>query len=62
MCNDLDVTFTNYLAAKNNYKVDVNYLQQLEQTKKQLNDFIYGNWDVESIIVDRGDVRGRGHC
>ena len=62
MCNDLDVTFTNYLASKNNYKVDVNYLQQLEQTKKQLNDFIYGNWDVESIIVDRGDVRGRGHC
>ena len=60
MCNDLDVTFTNYLAAKNNYKVDVNYLQQLEQTKKQLNDFIYGNWDVDRLLVDRG--YGRGKC
>ena len=61
MCNDLDITYNTYISAKNNYKVDVNYLQQLEQTKKQLNDFIYGNWDVESIIVDR-DVRGRGNC
>ena len=60
MCNDLDVTFTNYLAAKNNYKVDVNYLQQLEQTKKQLNDFIYGNWDVESIIVDKNSGKPSG--
>ena len=61
MCNDLDVTFTNYLAAKNNYKVDVNYLQQLEQTKKQLNDFIYGNWDVDRLLVDRS-VYGKGKC
>ena len=53
MCNDLDVTFTNYLAAKNNYKVDINYLQQLEQIKKQLNEYIYSNWDVEGIVVTR---------
>ena len=59
MCNDLDVTFTTYLEAKDNYKVDINYLQQLEQTKKELNDFIYGNWDVESIIVDRKYRHGR---
>ena len=59
MCNDLDVTYNTYISAKDNYKVDINYLQQLEQTKKELNDFIYGNWDVESIIVDRKYRHGR---
>ena len=54
MCNDLDVTYNTYISAKDNYVVDPNYLKQLEQTKKQLNDYIYGNWDVESIIVNRG--------
>ena len=53
MCNDLDITYNTYISAKDNYVVDSNYLKQLEQTKKQLNDYIYGNWDVESIIVNR---------
>ena len=53
MCNDLDVTYNTYISAKDNYVVDSNYLKQLEQTKKQLNDFIYGNWDVEGIVVTR---------
>jgi len=62
MCNDLDVTFTNYLAAKDNYVVDPNYLKQLEKTKKELNDFIYGNWDVERIIVNKGKSGASGDC
>ena len=53
MCNDLDVTFTTYLEAKDNYQIDSTYLQQLEQTKKQLHDYIYSNWDVEDIVVTR---------
>ena len=53
MCNDLDVTYNTYISAKNNYVVDSNYLKQLEQTKKELNDYINSNWDVESIIVNR---------
>ena len=60
MCNDLDVTFTTYLAAKDKYILDDSYLEELNKTKKQLNDFVYGNWDVDSLIVDRGrgDVAG----
>ena len=57
MCNDLDVTFTTYLTAKDKYNIDDNYLEELNKTKKQLNDFVYGNWEVDSLIVDRS----RGH-
>merc|ERR1711871_102013 len=53
MCNDLDVTFTTYLAAKDKYNIDDNYLEELNKTKKQLNDFVYGNWEVDSLIVDK---------
>ena len=58
MCNDLDVTFTTYLAAKDKYNIDDSYLEELNKTKKQLNDFVYGNWDVDSLIVDRQQRRG----
>ena len=59
MCNDLDVTFTTYLAAKDKYNIDDSYLEELNKTKKQLNDFINGNWDVDSLIVARyGHRRG----
>ena len=60
MCNDLDVTFTTYLAAKDKYNIDDSYLEELNKTKKQLNDFVYGNWDVDSLIVDRGRSDGGG--
>ena len=53
MCNDLDVTFTTYLTAKDKYNIDDSYLEKLNKTKKQLNDFVYGNWDVDSLIVDK---------
>ena len=53
MCNDLDVTFTTYLAAKDKYILDDSYLEELNKTKKQLNDFVYGNWEVDSLINNR---------
>ena len=57
MCNDLDVTFTTYLAAKDKYNIDDSYLEELNKTKKQLNDFVYGNWEVDNLINNRaGDL------
>ena len=53
MCNDLDVTYNTYISAKDNYIVDTNYLKQLEQTKKELNDYIYSNWDVARIVTTK---------
>ena len=50
MCNDLDVTFTTYLTAKDKYNIDDSYLEELNKTKKQLNDFVYSNWDIENLI------------
>ena len=60
MCNDLDVTFTTYLAAKDKYILDDSHLEELNKTKKQLNDFVYGNWDVDSLIVDKARGTSRG--
>jgi len=53
MCNDLDVTYNTYISAKDNYVVDSNYLKQLEQIKKELNEYIYSNWDVERIVITK---------
>lgn len=60
MCNDLDVTFTTYLAAKDKYNIDDSYLEELNKTKKQLNDFVYGNWDVDRLVVDK--MQHQGGC
>ena len=60
MCNDLDVTFTTYLAAKDKYILDDNYLEELNKTKKQLNDFVYGNWDVDRLVVDKARSHDSG--
>jgi hypothetical protein len=57
MLNDLQLTFDDYLAAKDKYILDDSYLEELNKTKKQLNDFVYGNWDVDRLIVDKS----RGH-
>ena len=60
MCNDLDVTFTTYLTAKDKYILDDSYLEELNKTKKQLNDFVYGNWDVDRLVVDK--MQHQGGC
>ena len=60
MLNDLDLTLTDYLNAKDKYILDDSYLEELNKTKKQLNDFVYGNWDVDRLIVDR--QHHQGHC
>ena len=57
MCNDLNVTFTIYLEAKDNYQIDSTYLQQLEETKKQLEDYVYNNFDVDFFINERKAYR-----
>ena len=61
MCNDLDVTFTTYLEAKDNYQIDSTYLQQLEETKKQLEDYVYNNFDVDFFINNERRAH-RGAC
>ena len=33
-CNDINVTYNTYISAKDNYAVELNYLKQLEQTKR----------------------------
>ena len=61
MCNDLDVTFTTYLEAKDNYQIDSTYLQQLEETKKQLEDYVYNNFDVD-FFINNERRSNRGPC
>ena len=29
-------------------------------TKKQLNDFVYGNWEIDSLIADKNRENGDG--
>ena len=40
---------------KTKYNINDSYLEELNKTKKQLNDFVYGNWEVDSLINNRGN-------
>ena len=57
MCNDLLVTFEQYIAAKDKYQLSDSYLAELNETKSKLDKFVNSNWNVEEF---RGD-RARGN-
>ena len=53
MCNDLDIVFEKYIAAKDKYNLSDEYLAELNKTKKQLDDFVFANFPVEELVGDR---------
>ena len=59
MCNDLDIVFEKYIAAKDKYNLSDEYLAELNKTKKQLDDFVFSNFPVEELAVGRGYSRSR---
>ena len=58
MCNDLDIVFDEYIAAKDKYNLSDEYLAELNKTKKQLDDFVFANFPVEELVGDRAYRRG----
>ena len=62
MLNDLDLTFTDYLNAKDKYQLteEINkYIAEGEQLKEQLNKLANDNWVIEELFVDMTHRRGR---
>ena len=53
MCNDLLVTFEQYITAKDKYQLSDSYLAELDETKSRLDDFVNSNWNVEEFRDDR---------
>ena len=63
MLNDLDLTFADYLNAKDKYQLTEETkkcIEKAEQLKEQLNKLANDNWVVEDLFVDMG--RSRGGC
>ena len=55
MLNDLDLTFTDYLNAKDKYQLTEETkkcIEKAEQLKEQLNKLTNDNWVVEDLFVD----------
>ena len=61
MCNDLLVTFEQYIAAKDKYQLSDSQLDSLNETKKSLDDYVNKIWDVENFRDTRRSG-GRGKC
>ena len=53
MCNDLLITFEQYIAAKDKYQLSDSYLKELNETKSKLDEFVNSNWNVEEFRGDR---------
>ena len=60
MCNDLLVTFEQYIAAKDKYQLSDSYLKELNETKSKLDEFVNSNWNVEELVGNR--TRRDGDC
>ena len=61
MLNDLDLTFADYLNAKDKYQLteeNKKCIEKVEQLKEQLNKLANDNWVIEDLFVDMG--RGSG--
>ena len=58
MCNDLLITYEQYIAAKDKYQLSDNYLAELNETKSRLDEFVNSTWNVEEF---RGDRRRDNH-
>ena len=55
MLNDLDLTFTEYVNAKDKYQLTEETkkcIEKAEQLKVQLNKLANDNWVVEDLFVD----------
>ena len=62
MLNDLDLTFNDYLNAKDKYiltEVTKKCIEKAEQLKEQLNKLANDNWVVEDLFVDMTYRQGR---
>ena len=59
MCNNLGLVFDEYIAVKDKYNLSDEYLAELNKTKKQLNDFVNSNWNVEEFRGNRSRRGGR---
>ncbi len=60
MLNDLDLTFADYLNAKNKYQLteETNKcIEKAEQLKEQLNKLANDNWVIEDLFVDMQNTR-----
>ena len=58
MLNDLDLTFIDYLNAKDKYiltEETKKCIEKAEQLKEQLNKLANDNWVVEDLFVDMSD-------
>ena len=49
MCNDLLVTFEQYITVKDKYQLADNYLAELNETKSRLDEFVNSTWNVEEF-------------
>ena len=49
MCNDLLITFEQYIATKDKYQLSDNYLKELNETKSRLDEFVNSTWNVEEF-------------
>ena len=61
MLNDLDLTFADYLNAKDKYQLTEETkkcIEKAEQLKEQLNKLANDNWVVEDLFVDMTHRRG----
>ena len=62
MLNDLDLTFTDYLNAKDKYQLTEETkkcIEKVEQLKVQLNKLANDNWVIEDLFVDmQGHLSG----
>ena len=64
MLNDLDLTFNDYLNAKDKYQLTEETkkcISEAEKLKEQLDKLANDNWDVERIIVDKTGF-SKGMC
>ena len=62
MCNDLLITFDQYIAVKDKYQLSDSQLDALNETKNSLDDYINKNWDVEIFRDTLGSGFRRGNC
>ena len=60
MCNDLLVTFDQYIAVKDKYQLSDSYLLELNEIKSKLDDYVNKNWDVENFRVTKS--RSGSNC
>ena len=61
MLNDLDLTFADYLNAKDKYQLTEETkkcIEKAEQLKEQLNKLANYNWVVEDLFVDMQEDKG----